>query len=350
MVCVFLDFSKAFDAVDHNILLKKNPPKTKTDQYGICGFQLKWFEDNLPNRLHTATCNNHKSSHEKSVVGYRKVLFLLYDLTTVSEFCFSVLFTDDTDVFLTGKDMNVLRNQLNEDLRNVQEKLQCNKLSLNVLKSHCMVFTPRNKLINAIDVKYMTFKYRRSVLLNFRSSDWCTVDLENAYRIHMQEIVKCVGILCKARKKYINLLSSLSHDDVIKWKYFSRCWPFVRGMSSPHKGQWRGALMFSLICARINGWVNNGEAGDLIRRLAHCDVTIMYYSFAYPYRQVSNIRRTLVGNYIVDHSDVVGASPIGAAPTTSSFWTLHLASKDWPKTTSRRDENHLSFLIWCVLY
>ena len=39
------------------------------------------------------------------------------------------------------------------------------------------------------------------------------------------------------------------------------------------------------------------------------------------YRQVSNIRRTLVGNKIVDHSDVVGASPIGAAPTTSSFST-----------------------------
>ena len=39
------------------------------------------------------------------------------------------------------------------------------------------------------------------------------------------------------------------------------------------------------------------------------------------YRQVSNIRRTLVGNEIVDHSDVVGASPVGVAPTTSSFST-----------------------------
>ena len=39
------------------------------------------------------------------------------------------------------------------------------------------------------------------------------------------------------------------------------------------------------------------------------------------YRQVSNISRTLVGNQIVDHSDVVGASPVGAAPTTSSFFT-----------------------------
>ena len=46
------------------------------------------------------------------------------------------------------------------------------------------------------------------------------------------------------------------HDDVIKWKHFLLYWPFVRGIHrSPHKDQWRGALMFSLICVWINGWV-----------------------------------------------------------------------------------------------
>ena len=70
------------------------------------------------------------------------------------------------------------------------------------------------------------------------------------------------------------------HDDVIKWKHFPRYWPFVRGIhrgpvNSPHKGQWRGALMFSLICAWINGWVNNRGAGDLRRHQAHCDVIVM---------------------------------------------------------------------------
>ena len=68
------------------------------------------------------------------------------------------------------------------------------------------------------------------------------------------------------------------------------------------------------------------------------------------YRQTSNINHTLVGNIIVDHSDVVGASPVGAAPTTSSFSTSHLSSMDWAKTTTRRDEKHLSFGIWCDLY
>ena len=46
-------------------------------------------------------------------------------------------------------------------------------------------------------------------------------------------------------------------------------------VNSPHKGQWRGALMFSLICAWINGWVNNREAGDLRRYHAHYDVIVM---------------------------------------------------------------------------
>ena len=69
------------------------------------------------------------------------------------------------------------------------------------------------------------------------------------------------------------------HDDVIKWKRFQRYWPFVRRIhrspvNSPQKGQWRGALMFSLICAWTNGLPNNREAGDLRRHCAHYDATV----------------------------------------------------------------------------
>ena len=79
------------------------------------------------------------------------------------------------------------------------------------------------------------------------------------------------------------------YDDVIKWKRFPRYWPFVRRIhrgpvNSPHKGQWHGALMFSLICARINGWVNNREAGDLRRHQAHCDVIVMVQKCMFVYR------------------------------------------------------------------
>ena len=98
----------------------------------------------------------------------------------------------------------------------------------------------------------------------------------------------------RSRKKYWKLSLQISglmgnftyhvlhrfYDDVIKWKHFPRYWPFVRGIhrspvNSPHKGQWPGALMFSLICTRINGWINNGEAGDLRRHRVHYDVTVM---------------------------------------------------------------------------
>ena len=70
------------------------------------------------------------------------------------------------------------------------------------------------------------------------------------------------------------------HDDVIEWKHFPRYWPIVRGIhrspvDSPHKGQWRGALMFSLICAWTNGWANNRGAGDLRRHCAHYDVIVV---------------------------------------------------------------------------
>ena len=88
-------------------------------------------------------------------------------------------------------------------------------------------------------------------------------------------------------------------------------------------------------------------------RTQQCTVRYAQHSFGVNsnyYHQVSNISRTLVGNTIVDHSDVVGASPVGAAPTTSSFSTWRLASLDWEKTTARQDEKDLSLAIWCLLY
>ena len=82
------------------------------------------------------------------------------------------------------------------------------------------------------------------------------------------------------------VVTEQTHNDVMKWKHFPRYWPFLWGIqrspgNSPHKGQWRGALMFSSICAWINVWVNNGEAGDLRRHRAHYDVTVMWSTFMY---------------------------------------------------------------------
>ena len=67
------------------------------------------------------------------------------------------------------------------------------------------------------------------------------------------------------------------------------------------------------------------------------------------YCKTSNICHTSISNIIVDHSDVVGASPVGAAPTTFSFSTQHMASMDWAKTTAKQDYKQLS-LEFGVLY
>ena len=81
---------------------------------------------------------------------------------------------------------------------------------------------------------------------------WVPFRLQVTYHWHL----KCLRLL---------------HDDVIKWKHFPRS-----PVNSPSsKGQWRGDLMFSLICAWISGWVNNREAGDLRRQRTHYDVIVM---------------------------------------------------------------------------
>ena len=96
---------------------------------------------------------------------------------------------------------------------------------------------------------------------------------------------------CITKPQWVYLI--LKHDDVIKWKHFPRYWPFVRGIhrspvNSPHKGQWRGALVFSLICAWINGWVNNREAGDSRRHRAHYDVIVMT-NWRYPLSLIQSL-------------------------------------------------------------
>ena len=117
--------------------------------------------------------------------------------------------------------------------------------------------------------------------------NWYIFIQENAFENVVCEMAaifsqpQCVSQLAHLSVSELNhhLFMKL-HDDVIKWKHFPRNWPFVRGIprspvNYPHKGQWRGALMFSLICVWISGWVNNREAGDLRRYLAHYDVIVM---------------------------------------------------------------------------
>ena len=112
-----------------------------------------------------------------------------------------------------------------------------------------------------------------------------------------------------------------NNDDVIKWKHFPRYWPLVRGIlrspvNSPHKGQWRRALMFTLICARINGWVNNRDPGDLRCYRPHYDVIVMHND---------NMNQTDIYNWFISHL----CSLVVKEKTPGLAWTLRTTAYSW---------------------
>ena len=200
---VFLDFSKAFDTVDHSILLRK------MQKYGIQGLALRWFEDYLHDRKQYVTYNSYKSNQEAIKCGVPQgsilgpLLFLIYinDLSSVSEACFSILFADDTNMFITGHNVSEMCNQLNADLFRVQEWLHCNKLSLNVLKTHYMIFTPRNKIYDDVSIIINNTKISRVYVTKFLGVQ---IDSQLSWKMHIdyicKKLSKCTAILLKARK------------------------------------------------------------------------------------------------------------------------------------------------------
>ena len=122
-------------------------------------------------------------------------------------------------------------------------------------------------------------------------------------------------------------ISPFTHDDVIKWKHFPLYWPFVRGIhrfpvNSPHKGQWRGALMFSLICVWINGWENNREAGDLRRHRTHYDVIVMFIQRLIEHSQQQNTVDNICYHNLITHLSDAYVIPISQNDDRPSVWSL----------------------------
>ena len=147
--------------------------------------------------------------------------------------------------------------------------------------------------VNIINLSWTEFELRKiliSFFLYFPRTTHGHMGAARCHQINTLVILSCIKIYIRAKISLFchvcnstRRLKIAKHDDVIKWKHFPRYWPFVRGIhrspvNSPHKGQWRGALMFSLICAWINDKVNSREAGDLRRYRAHYDVIVMEYN------------------------------------------------------------------------
>ena len=142
---IFLDFQKAFDTVNHSILLDK------LYIYGIRVPALSWITSYLSNRCQYVVYNGYESERkyincgvpQGSILG--PLLFLIYinDLPAVSKLFMPILFADDTNLFCTSQNVNSLIEEINRELANVYAWVQSNKLSLNIDKTNYMLFSPK---------------------------------------------------------------------------------------------------------------------------------------------------------------------------------------------------------------
>ena len=201
---VFNDFSKAFDTVNHDILLQK------LSMYGVQDIALEWFRDYLANRSQYVTYNSMKSTKENitcgvpqgSILGPLLFVICINDLATVSNAFVPVLFADDTTLLIAGRDVEALCNRINEDLAKIQEWLCANKLSLNVKKTHCMIFTSKSKIVPDSDIKINNVCIERVRVTKFLG---ILIDSQLNWKQHIaytcNKLSKCIGILSKAKIK-----------------------------------------------------------------------------------------------------------------------------------------------------
>ena len=143
VISIFIDLKKAFDTVDHHILLRK------LQHYGIHGVALDWFSSYLTNRQQFVKLDDTNSMimslacgvPQGSVLG--PILFLLFINDMPESISLrTLLFADDTTYQGRNKDPLVLQVQINSQLDIANTWFCCNKLSLNISKTRYMVFTP----------------------------------------------------------------------------------------------------------------------------------------------------------------------------------------------------------------
>ena len=223
---VFLDLAKAFDTVNHEILLKK------LEHYGIRGIALEWFKNYLTNRKQIIKYKSEKSESltikcgvpQGSVLG--PLLFLIYmnDISRSSEILSIILFADDTNLFFSHKNLFTLKETMNQELSKIASWLSANKLSLNIKKTHFIIFKSRGKKSNQ----------HVSIIINNQEIEQvkCTkflglyIDDEFTWKYHIDQVAskisKMTGILAKARH-YLSLKTLQTIYDTMVYPYLTYC-------------------------------------------------------------------------------------------------------------------------------
>ena len=199
----FLDLKKTFDTVNHTILI------SKLYKYGTRGNLLQWFKSYLENRKQFVQIHTSKSNTETVTCGVPQgsilgpLLFILYinDLSNVTDALFPILFADDTSVYIEAENESMVISILNEELNKINIWLKANKLTLNLDKSHYMVFYRGKRKIdldspslNHISLKKVKFTKFLGVIIDDQLK-WT-----NHILYIQNKIAKGFGIILRGRK------------------------------------------------------------------------------------------------------------------------------------------------------
>ena len=200
---IFIDLRKAFDTVNHEILL------TKLEHYSIRGNMLDWFRSYLSKRKQYISINGQSSQllditcgvPQGSVLG--PLLFLIYinDLPNVSEVLNFYLFADDTNICYESKTLKDIEKTINEELNKLFIWLNVNRLSLNIDKTKCIIFHPYNKPMK----DHITIKINNKVIDQKEYIKYLGVLMDStlSWKFHIsnisKKILRSIGIMYKLR-------------------------------------------------------------------------------------------------------------------------------------------------------
>ena len=204
-IAVLIDFRKAFDTVDHKILLDK------LYHYGIRGNAYDWMNSYLSKRQQQVHYNGVSSSFKTVNCGVPQgsilgpLLFIIYinDLSSVSQILTSILFADDTTLFDSDKNLTTLVDRFNNELVNIFNWLNANRLSLNIDKTNFMIFRPKNKQDLCPEIKINGSQINQVDKAKFLG---VIIDSKLNWSEHTKHITKKIskgiGIIIKARKLF----------------------------------------------------------------------------------------------------------------------------------------------------